>query len=124
MTQVFPVNPDSDVHRKEPSRWQQNHGNLILCFVTVILMVGAGMLFYEQNLSLKKPRFPDSGSIAPVNIPFGNGGTGIVTIRITGAANDLGTMKMFVYGSEATFSSQPDAVFTSVERISGGVRCL
>lgn len=120
MAQDLPVNPDFDDHTKEPSLWQQNHGNLLLCFVALILMVGGGILFYEQNLSLKKPRFPDSGSIDPVNMIAGNGGPGTVTIRITGAANDLGTMKMVVYGSEATFGNPEDALFTGVELISGG----
>ena len=116
----FPVNPDSDSLMTEPSRWQQNHGNLLLCFVAIIVMVGGSILFYEQNLSFQKPRFPNSGSIDAVSTVSGDGGIGVVTIRITGAANDFGTMQMVIYGSESTLSSSQDSVFSSIEAINGG----
>ena len=120
LAQDFPVIPDSDSHMTEPSRWKQNHGNLLLCFAAFILMVGACMLFYEQNLSFDKPRFPDSGNIDPVNPLAGDGSLGVATIRITGAATDKGTMKMAIYGSEATFSNPLNAVFATSETITGG----
>ena len=102
MTQDSPVLPDSEYSGKEPGPWSANHGNLLLGFVAIIFLVGASLLFYKQNLSFAAPRFPDSDNIDAVfDDTVGASGTAI--IRILGAANDKGTMKIAIYGAESTF---------------------
>ena len=119
MTQDSPVIPDSEYSGEEPGPWNANHGNLLLGFVAIILLVGGSVLFYKQNLSFAAPRFPDSENI---NAVFEDAGavTGTAIIRILGAANDKGTMKIAIYGAESTFERPADAVFTSVEPIAAG----
>ena len=32
-----------------PTRWQENHGNLLVLFVGFVILIGAGILFYRQH---------------------------------------------------------------------------
>ena len=98
LTQDSLAIPDLDYRGKEPGLWTKNHGNLLLGFVGIILMVGASMLFYQQNLLFEKPRFPDAENIQAV-LAAGDPTSGIVVIRILGAANDNGTIKIAIYGA-------------------------
>ena len=111
--------PDSDYSGKELGPWSTNHGNLLLGFVAIIFIVGCSVLFYKQNLSFSKPRFPDAENIDAV---FDDAGatSGNAIIRILGAANDKGTMKIAIYGAESSFERPADAVFASVEPIAAG----
>ncbi len=119
MTQDSPGIPDSEYSGEQPGPWSANHGNLLLGFVAIIFLVGASLLFYKQNLSFAAPRFPDSDNIDAVfDDTVGASGTAI--IRILGAANDKGTMKIAIYGAESTFERPADAVFAGVEPIAGG----
>lgn len=119
MTQDSPVVPESEYSGKEPGLWHANHGNLLLGFVAIILIVGASVIFYKQNLAFAKPRFPDAENIDAV---FDDSGvaSGTAIIRVLGAANDNGTMKVAIYGAESTFERPADAVFASVEPIASG----
>jgi uncharacterized protein (DUF2141 family) len=119
LTQDSPVIPESDYRDKEPGLWTKNHGNLLLGFVAIIFTVGASFLFYQQNLSFEKPRFPDAGNIDAV---VGDAGatSGTAFIRIVGAANDKGSMQIAIYGSESTFLSPAEADFLGVEPIATG----
>ena len=119
LTQDSLAIPDLDYRGNEPGLWTKNHGNLLLGFVGIILIVGASLLFYQQNLLFEKPRFPDSENIQAV-LAAGDPTSGIVVIRILGAANDNGTMKIAIYGAESTFERPADAVFASVEPITAG----
>ena len=119
MTQDSPVIPDLECSREELGRWKANHGNLLLGMVAVIFLVGASVLFYKQNLSFAAPRFPDADNIDAV-LDDAVGTSGTAFIRILGAANDKGTMKIAIYGAESTFERPADAVFASVEPISAG----
>ncbi len=123
MTEDSPAVPESDYRVKEPSLWAQNHGNLLLGFVAIIFLVGASYLFYQQNLSFAKPRFPDSDNIQAVLTDVG-AASGSALIRVVGAANDRGTMKIAIYGAESTFTRPTDAVFASVESITNGLVVL
>ncbi|HBV63666.1 MAG TPA: hypothetical protein DEF45_11650 [Rhodopirellula sp.] len=119
MTQDSPVIPDLEYSSEELGRWRANHGNLLLGFVAVIFLVGASVLFYKQNLSFAPPRFPDAENIDAV-LDDAVGVSGTAFIRILGAANDKGTMKIAIYGAESTFERPADAVFASVEPITAG----
>jgi len=120
LTEDSPAVPESDYRVKEPSLWAQNHGNLLLGFVAIIFLVGASYLFYQQTLSFAKPRFPVSVNILAVLTAVG-AASGSALIRVVGAANDRGTMKIAIYGAESTFTRPTDAVFASVERITNGL---
>jgi len=119
LTQDSPAIPESDYPAKEPGLWAKNHGNLLLGFVGIIFVVGASILFYQQNLLFEKPRFPDPENIQAV-LAAGDPAAGVAVIRILGAANDKGTMKIAIYGAESTFERPADAVFASVEPITAG----
>ena len=119
LTQDSPAIPDSDYLGKEPGLWTKNHGNLLLVFVGIIFVVGASILFYQQNLLFEKPSFPDPENIQAALVA-GDPAAGIAVIRILGAANDKGTMKIAIYGAESTFERSADAVFASVEPINAG----
>jgi len=119
LTQDSPTVSDAEYSGQEPGRWHANHGNLLLGFVLLIFIVGGGVLFYKQNLSFAKPSFPDAGSIDAVFDDMG-AASGTAIVRILGAANDQGTMKIAIYGSESTFGSPTEAVFASVQPIASG----
>ncbi|QEG40317.1 hypothetical protein [Roseimaritima ulvae] len=43
------------------SKWRENHGNILLGFVALVLVVGAGLVIYRQNSA--------HSSTAPPNVP-------------------------------------------------------
>ena len=113
------MTPDPDYDLSDPGVWTTNHGNFLLIFVGIIFLIGGGILFYQQNLMFERPRFPDSDNIQTVMTNDASR-LGMVLIRILGAANDKGTMKIAIYGAEYTFERPAEAAFATVERISGG----
>ena len=113
------MTPDPDYDLSDPGLWTTNHGNFLLIFVGIIFLIGGGILFYQQNLMFQRPRFPDSDNIQTVMTNDASR-LGTVLIRILGAANDEGTMKIAIYGAEYTFERPAEAAFATVERISGG----
>lgn len=108
MTQEATFEKEEPVYTPVKSRWQENHGNLLMGFVGLILVVGSCVLIYRQNRFVP-PRFPDAKMIVvpkaessetAAEVPANE----LVAIRVAGAANDNGTIKVAIYGSEETFN--------------------
>ncbi len=98
------------------SRWQENHGSLLMAFVGLIMLVGSGVLIYRQNRFVP-PRFPQSNMIAPPAEESSESDSDlsnqeVALIRVTGAANDFGTIKIAIYENEETFNN-PDLAFAT-----------
>jgi len=108
------------------SRWQENHGNLLMAFVGIIGLIGSSVLIYRQNRFVP-PRFPESDMIvlpdeemsklAPVSQI---GPDDVVLIRVTGAANDFGNIKIAIYENEQTFNNPDLATATNTLSLEGG----
>jgi uncharacterized protein (DUF2141 family) len=99
------------------SRWQENHGNLLMAFVVLILLVGSGILIYRQYRFVP-PRFPDANMIVVPELDSEGGTTELpadrlVAIRVAGAANDRGSIKVAIYGSEESFNRTDQALATN-----------
>ncbi len=113
------------VHRERqpipPTRWQENHGNLLIVFVGIVFLFGTGILFYRQNRFIPV-RFPESDMIeAPIEPKLTEEDrNNALTIKVTGAANDVGLIMLAVYDSESKFSHRSDAVFSSMLPIING----
>jgi uncharacterized protein (DUF2141 family) len=106
------------------SRWQENHGSLLMAFVGLIFLVGSGFLIYSQNRFVP-PRFPESDMITPPDEALSEDGgvigvEDVVFIRVTGAANDFGTIKIAIYESEQSFNNPDVAFATNALNINGG----
>jgi len=87
--------------------------------------MGACILLYRQNRFVA-PRFPDSEMIATppkpdVIIVDDTEAENGVVISVTGAANDLGTVKIAVYDSESNFNRPEDAVAARTINIIDGM---
>ena len=90
--------------------WKENHGNVLLVTLLGILIVGASILFYEQN-RFKPVRFPD-GNLLP-----GQGRTTLTSsedeallIEITNADNDSGSVMVAIFDNAEAFSGKTDAI--------------
>lgn len=118
-------NEDSDFSPMK-SRWQENHGNLLMAFVGLILLVGSGLLLYRQNRFVP-PRFPESDMIvqpaseASTAVVNGQAPGDFVTLRVAGATNDLGSIKIAIYTSAETFNDPDRALATNTLPLEDGV---
>jgi uncharacterized protein (DUF2141 family) len=122
MTQEITVSGHSSRPTGPPSRWQENHGNLLLVFVAIVFVLGGLILIYCQNRFVA-PRFPESKLITP---PARSTALAAVaeakwlTIRVVGAANDNGTVKIAIYDTESTFNSPSSALISESVAIRDG----
>lgn len=96
-----------------PSRWQENHGNLLLGVIAVILVAGSAIIAYRQ-LRFEPPRFPSgvhqTASVDPLLLAEeGQPGGRVVEIQILGAASDVGMMHVAVYTDETDFNDPAQA---------------
>lgn len=105
---------DDETPKPSPSLWRENHGNLLLTVIGGIFLVGAIILFYNQN-KFHKPRFPDSRAIQTAtdvsevnNSAVGNDTD--VSILVIGAANSSGTVRIAVYDSIVSFNEPAKAI--------------
>lgn len=106
-----------------PSRWRENHGNVLVAFVAGVFLLGACVLVYRQNRFVA-PRFPESSMITP---PPSKGGElasvatkESLTIRVVGAANDEGAVQIAIYDSESSFNNPSNAVISQTVLIHQG----
>ena len=102
-----------------PSLWEENHGNLLLIFLAIIFVMGAGILGYRQN-RFRPPRFPSANAIqnpAPEQ-PLSTEQS--VVIAVAGAGSDTGTIMVAVYDASAKFNDPSQAVFLQSLEIQNG----
>lgn len=97
-------------------RWRENHGNVLLAFAGLILLVGSGILIYRQSRVIPPgiPE-PDMNMLLQSDESFIDSDLDenkMMLIRITGAANDNGNIKIAIYESEQSFRN-PDLAFAT-----------
>ena len=99
-----------------PTRWQENHGNLLSGFVAIVLLTGVCILFYRQSRFVP-PRFPEAEMITtpePAEVEENDDqATDMVIIKVTGAISDKGFINIAIYGSESDFAKTANAVATN-----------
>ena len=117
MTQEASFEKEQQVFSPVKTRWQENHGNMLMAFVGLILLVGSGVLLYRQNRFVP-PRFPDSDMIVIPDAEYSESAAELpadelIAIRIAGAANNKGAIKVAIYGSEESFNRPEQALLTN-----------
>lgn len=110
-------------HADPPTRWQENHGNLLLGFVAIVIVIGACILLYRQNRFVPV-RFPESEMIQTPMPTTGSeesaSEANSVSIKVSGAISENGTIKVAIYQSESDFDqSKNAAAVTSLLIIDG-----
>ena len=109
------------------SPWRENHGNLLIGVMLLILLLGGGILAYQQN-RYRPVKFPDGRSIAGPDeaIDFADNlspENPIPTVLIVamGAVNDQGKMMLAIYDEAKTFNKPSQAFLRSPNGIANGV---
>ncbi|MEM8669633.1 MAG: DUF2141 domain-containing protein [Planctomycetota bacterium] len=115
-----PTVPEEVSTSDPPSRWRENHGNFLLMFVCIILLIGSGVLIYRQNRFVP-PRFPDNKFLetldtAEVALPDSEA----ITIEVTGAENDLGQIAIAVFDAATSFNQATEAMLAFAGDVENG----
>lgn len=104
------------------TRWQENHGNLLVAFVGIVFAGGAAVLLYRQN-KFVPVSFPEDRMIVAVGAeadPESVDPATAVTIRVIGAANEVGDIKIAIYDSESNFNDIEKALLGATLPIANG----
>lgn len=109
--------PDSPPERRTPTLWQQNHGNFLLCWLGIIVVLG--MLFLAFPGEPKEELGPRTPS--DFGIPLADDQkTMIVQVRGKGQL-PAGDIKIALYDSAETFRDPTKAVLKdSITHDAGG----
>ncbi len=106
--------------------WRDNHIGIILSVMAGILVTGAAVLAYRQN-RFEPPRFPDArtlqGAGRPVMVDSVVGEipeSEALTVSVTGAANETGTMFLAIYADKESFNDPTKAISRTQEAIVKG----
>lgn len=106
--------------------WRDNHIGIILSVMGCILVAGATVLAYRQN-RFEPPRFPDARSLQgagrPAMVESVVGEIPIseaLTVTVTGAANENGTMFLAIYADKASFNDPAKAISRTQQAIING----
>ncbi len=124
MTHEATIENNHPEYSPAKSRWQENHGNLLMGFVGIIFLIGSSVLIYRQTRFVP-PRFPESDMIVLPDEETSNsvsqiGPDDVMFIRVTGAANDFGNIKIAIYADEQTFNNPDLAIATNSLTLEGG----
>jgi uncharacterized protein (DUF2141 family) len=113
--------PIDDDHQPilAPTLWQENHGNLLLVFLAIIFLVGASILVYRQN-RFRPPRFPSANAIQNPEPEEPSFSAESVTIAVSGAASDLGSIMIAVYDSAESFNDPNKAAMLQTLEVRNG----
>lgn len=110
-----------------PSRWQQNHGNLLLMFTAILLVVGSLIIAWRQSRP-PRTRFPvnagrleNGATVYPTIMLSTEDSRRSVAVRIFGAANDTGIMRIAVYDRPADLSDPEQAAGLDSWPITDGI---
>lgn len=109
------------------SVWKSNHGNLLLCIVGVIVVLGTSVLACRQTSEVVH-RFSGNlvyqereQAIADFISEAEASDRRVVKVRILGAASDRGLMRLAIFTSPETFPDPAHAMDTDSWRISQGI---
>ena len=110
-----------EIHHREPTLWEQNHGNILVIVMLAVLAIGAMILIYRQT-RLVDPRLPDSSAVIPdltaddSSMP----GDQLLSIVIDGANESRGSAQLAVYDSVQWFNQPEHAALTGSVPIKDG----
>lgn len=118
---------DDESVSSRPSRWQENHGNLLLGIVGMIVVFGASIIACRQARILP-PSFPrnlikqdDEAAEAEFLAQASDENRQVVTVRVLGAGSDEGTMRLAVYAGPTGFNDPLQALGTDSWKIRNGL---
>ncbi|MGB7325746.1 MAG: DUF2141 domain-containing protein [Rubripirellula sp.] len=121
MTEQHELDSEPREPNAPPSTWQENHGNMLLGFAALVVLVGALILLYSQNRFVPV-RFPDGDAITNPELDE-NGDSEAsdgIYIDISGAANDTGVMRIALYENKESFNIIEHSFLRSTAMISEG----
>ena len=107
-----------------PSRWKENHGSLLLFVFAAIVGVGFLVIWYQQTRFVP-PRFPDGEMIQNIDQLQENGQAileqeNMIAIRIAGAPNNRGSIKVAIHANPTTFNSGDQALISQSLELQDG----
>tara|TARA_R110002049_G_scaffold285698_1_gene466688 strand:- start:71930 stop:72481 length:552 start_codon:yes stop_codon:yes gene_type:complete len=104
--------------------WNANHGNVLLVTLILILVVGAGLLLYDQNRFVPVS-FPD-GQFIRSRQTTTNEDDQIpqLLVKVVNAANDQGTILVAIYQDEISFENKQDSTISQEFQIIDGQATL
>ena len=118
---------DNDSTSVQPSLWQENHGNLLLGIVGIIVAFGASIIACRQTRILP-PSFPrnlitqdEEAAEAEFLAQSIGENRQVISVQVSGAISDEGMMRLAVYASEAGFNDPMQALGTDRWKIRNGV---
>lgn len=104
-----------------PSKWKENHGNFLLGFLAVIMVLGGSILAYRQSRFVP-PSFPDGQFIEEISSDDEEPvGSVAILIEVTGAATDSGQIAMAIFDGSSRFNDPAEAELTHNGAIIDGV---
>jgi uncharacterized protein (DUF2141 family) len=104
------------------SRWQENHGNFLMGFFCLIVVLCGTVLAYRQNRFVP-PSFPDGQFIDTVDRdgPFETDpDVEAITVEVTGAREDAGRIAIAVFDAEQNFNQPKEALLAYAGEIVEG----
>lgn len=118
---------DDDSTSSQPSLWQENHGNLLLGIVGIIVAFGASILACRQAKILP-PSFPrnlvaqdEKAAEEEFLAQASDENRQVITVSVLGAGSDEGMMRLAVYASEEGFNDPLQALGTDIWKIRNGL---
>lgn len=106
------------------SRWKENHGSLLLFVFAAIVGVGFLVIWYQQTRFVP-PRFPDGEMIQNIEQLQENGQAileqeNMIAIRIAGAPNNRGSIKVAIHANPTTFNSGDQSLISQSLELQDG----
>jgi uncharacterized protein (DUF2141 family) len=118
---------DDDSTLARPNLWRENHGNLLLAIVGIIVVFGSSIIACRQARILP-PSFPrnlvnqdQEAAEAEFLAQASEENRQVVTVRVLGAGSDEGVMRMAVYAGPTGFNDPLQALGTDNWKIRDGV---
>lgn len=106
------------------SRWKENHGPLLLTVFFAITGFGFLVIWYQQTRFVP-PRFPDGEMIQNIEQLQEDGQAilqqeNMIAIRIAGAPNNRGSIKVAIHANATTFNSGDQSLISQSLELQDG----
>jgi uncharacterized protein (DUF2141 family) len=118
---------DDDSTSSQPTLWQENHGNLLLGIVGIIVAFGVSILACRQARILP-PSFPrnlitqdEEAAEAEFLAQASDENRQVIKVSVLGAASDEGMMRLAVYAGAEGFNDPLQALGTDSWKIRNGL---